>query len=71
MFKIRVSDPLYGNGPVDLYDASGLCLESQACPTGAEISFLATDVMFYFSANNSAPGHGFNISYRTSIPSES
>lgn len=65
-FRVLVRDPRYGDGAVDLYSISGLCLSDRECPPGAEISFLATNVTFVFSTDHSVSAMGFNISYRIS-----
>ena len=69
-FRIRVHDPLYGAGFVDLYSISGLCFSAQVCPPGVKISFLATEVVFDFFTSHFFSSAGFNISYTISSLSE-
>ena len=70
-FRVHISDPLYGNGVVDLYEMSGLCSSDHECPHGAEISFLTTNLTVIFSADQSVSAMGFNISYSIRDLSES
>ena len=70
-FRIHIQHPLYGDGVVDLYFISGLCLSDRECPPGAEISFLATNATFDFTTDEKVCSDEFNISYRTSDISNS
>ena len=62
-FTVHVGDPCYGDGVVDLYSISGLCLSDRECPEGSKISFLATSATFDFITDQSVSLEGFNISY--------
>jgi hypothetical protein len=63
-FRIYVQHPLYGDGVVNLYSISGLCLSERECPPGAELSFLATYVTFDFITDQKTCSDEFNITYR-------
>lgn len=69
-FTVHIEDPLYGDGVVDLYSISGLCLSERECPNGSEISFLATRTSLEFITDQAVSLEGFNISYRISNLSE-